>query len=52
MGKGKGFVDHWVCKVKPGLMLCEINITPTSLGIKALDLAQIKLPFATRVIFN
>lgn len=52
MGKGKGFVDHWVCKIKPGFILCEVNIVPLSLGIKAIKLAQIKLPFTTRLIFN
>jgi large subunit ribosomal protein L16 len=24
MGKGKGYVDHWICKVKRGSIICEV----------------------------
>ena len=36
MGKGKGNVDHWVCKVKPGFILYEIETSFSSIAIKAL----------------
>lgn len=50
MGKGKGSVDSWVCRVKPGAILFEINIAYKLLGIKALKLIQNKLPINTKII--
>jgi len=52
MGKGKGSVDHWVFKVKPGFVLYEIETAFLSLAIKALEAGQIRLPIKTRNIFN
>jgi large subunit ribosomal protein L16 len=52
MGKGKGSVDHWVFKVKPGFVLYEIETAFLSLAIKALEAGQIRLPIKTRIIFN
>lgn len=52
MGKGKGNVDHWIFKVQPGFVLCEIETNTLDLGIKALTLAQLRLPFKTKLIFN
>jgi large subunit ribosomal protein L16 len=52
MGKGKGGVDHWVFKVKPGFVLYEIETAFLSLAIKALEAGQIRLPIKTRIIFN
>lgn len=50
MGKGKGNVDHWVYKIKPGKILFEIIITHKKLGIKAFKLAQNKLPINTKIL--
>jgi large subunit ribosomal protein L16 len=50
MGKGKGNIDHWVCKIQPGTVICEINISNTSLGIKALAISKFKLPIKTKII--
>lgn len=50
MGKGKGGVDLWVCRAKPGTILFEINITYKLLGIKAMQLIQKKLPIKTKII--
>lgn len=50
MGKGKGSVDSWICRVKPGAILFEINIAYKLLGIKALKLIQNKLPINTKII--
>ena len=52
MGKGKGGVDHYIVKVKPGLVLCEIETDIEALGKKALSLSQIKLPFKTKIIYE
>ena len=50
MGKGKGNVDHWVFKVRPGFVICEIETSSSILGRKALRLAQNRLPFKTVII--
>jgi large subunit ribosomal protein L16 len=52
MGKGKGAVDHWIFKIQPGFVICEVETTTLDLGIKALNLAQLRLPFKTKLIFN
>jgi large subunit ribosomal protein L16 len=50
MGKGKGAVDHWVCKIKAGVLLCEMFVLSLSIGLKALKLVQKKLPFKTKIL--
>ncbi len=50
MGKGKGPVDHWVAKIKPGSIICYIETNAPSIAIKALEYARIRLPIKTRVI--
>ena len=52
MGKGKGSVDHWIFKVKAGIVLYEIETEFISLAAKALRLGQIRLPFKTKIIYN
>ena len=52
MGKGKGSVDHWICKVKAGTVLFEIETDSLLLAIKALRLGQIRLPLKTKIIYN
>ena len=52
MGKGKGNVDHWVFKVKAGVVLFEVETTFLSASIKALELSQRRLPLKTKIIFN
>jgi large subunit ribosomal protein L16 len=52
MGKGKGNVDHWIFKIQPGYLVCEIETTTLDLGVKALKLAQLRFPFKTKLIFN
>ena len=52
MGKGKGMVDHWIFKVKSGTLLCEVETSTLSVGIKAIQTAQIKLPLKTKLIYN
>ena len=52
MGKGKGNVDHHVFKVKAGMILYEIETTFIPIAIRALELAQIRLPFKTKILQN
>ena len=50
MGKGKGSVDRWVCKVKPGRIMFEIDGVNDDVAREALRLAAMKLPVKTRVV--
>ena len=50
MGKGKGSVDRWVCKVKPGRVMFEIDGVSEPVAREALRLAAMKLPVKTRTI--
>ena len=50
MGKGKGSVDRWVCKVKPGRVMFEIDGVAEDVAQEALRLAAMKLPIITRVV--
>ena len=50
MGKGKGSVDFWACKVKPGRVMFEIDGVNDTVAREALRLAAMKLPVKTRTI--
>jgi len=50
MGKGKGTPEVWVCRVKPGRILFEIDGIPIEVAKEALSLAAAKLPVKTRFI--
>ena len=50
MGKGKGNPEEWVCVVKPGRMLYEMEGVGSKVAREALRLAAHKLPLATRVV--
>jgi len=53
MGKGKGkTLSNWVFKVKAGYILCEIHTNFIFLAIKALKLAQYKIPLLSKIIIN
>ena len=43
-GKGKGAVEFWAAKVKPGKILFEIDGVPKNLAEEAFLLASAKLP--------
>jgi large subunit ribosomal protein L16 len=49
-GSGKGGLDHWICPVKAGRVLFEIEGVPSELATQAFDLAASKLPFKTRIV--
>lgn len=50
MGKGKGSPDFWVCRVKPGRIMFEMDGVATPIAREALSLAAAKLPISTRVV--
>jgi large subunit ribosomal protein L16 len=50
MGKGKGSIDFWACKVKPGRVMFEIDGVSETIAREALRLAAMKLPIKTRTI--
>ena len=52
MGKGKGSVDFWAAKVKPGRIMFEIDGVDDSVAREALRLAAMKLPIKTRVVIR
>ena len=50
MGKGKGSPEYWVCRVKPGRIMFELDGVPRNLAREAFSLAAAKLPVDTRFI--
>ncbi|WP_020401301.1 50S ribosomal protein L16 [Kordiimonas gwangyangensis] len=50
MGKGKGSVDRWVCKVKPGRIMFEIDGVNEELARGAFERAAAKLAVQTRIV--
>ena len=50
MGKGKGSVDFWAAKVKPGRIMFEIDGVDEDIAREALRLAAMKLPIKTRTV--
>jgi large subunit ribosomal protein L16 len=50
MGKGKGSIDFWACKVKPGRIMFEIDGVSEEVAREALRLAAMKLPIKTRTV--
>jgi len=52
MGKGKGNVDHYIFKVKPGTIICEIECKSLDLAKRAIMQGMTKVPLATKIIFE
>src|SRR5210317_940731 len=50
MGKGKGNVEYWVCKIQPGRVLYEMEGVNESVAREAFRLAAAKLPFKTTFV--
>ncbi len=50
MGKGKGSPDSWVCVIKPGVVLYEMEGVTEEIAREALRLAAHKLPISTKFI--
>lgn len=52
MGKGKGNVEYWVCKIQPGKMLYEMEGVTEEIARQAFKLAAAKLPFKTNFVIR
>jgi large subunit ribosomal protein L16 len=50
MGHGKGNPELWVCVVKPGRVLYELDGVPKELALEAFKLAEAKLPVKCRIM--
>ena len=50
MGKGKGNPEYFVCRVKPGRIIFEIDGVNDILAKEAFDRAASKLPIKTKII--
>ncbi|MAR56097.1 MAG: 50S ribosomal protein L16 [Rickettsiales bacterium] len=50
MGKGKGSVDRWVAKVKPGRIMFEIDGVSEDVARTAFERAAAKLPIKTKFV--
>jgi len=50
MGKGKGSPDSWVCVIKPGMVLYEMEGVTEEIAREAFRLAAHKLPLSTKFI--
>tara|TARA_R110000787_G_scaffold32913_7_gene86730 strand:+ start:559 stop:984 length:426 start_codon:yes stop_codon:yes gene_type:complete len=49
-GKGKGSVEYWAARVKPGRIMFEIDGVPNDIARVALELAAAKLSVRTRIV--
>src|SRR5688572_27779570 len=50
MGSGKGSPELWVCRVKPGRIIFEIDGVSEQIAREALELGAAKLPIKTRIV--
>jgi len=49
-GKGKGSVEYWAARVKPGRIMFEVDGVSMEVAKKAFELAAAKLPLSTRFV--
>ncbi|OHC74563.1 MAG: 50S ribosomal protein L16 [Rhodospirillales bacterium RIFCSPLOWO2_12_FULL_58_28] len=49
-GKGKGSVEFWACRVKPGRIMFEVDGVSAEVAKRGFELAAAKLPVRTRVV--
>jgi len=52
MGSGKGAPEFWVCRVKPGRIMFEVDGVPRETAIEAFALAAAKLPIKSRFVMR
>jgi large subunit ribosomal protein L16 len=50
MGSGKGGVEFWAARVKPGRIMFEIDGVPRDVAEEAMRLGAAKLPIKTRFV--
>ena len=49
-GKGKGAPEFWVCRVKPGRIMFEVDGVTEEIAREAFSLASAKLPIKTKFV--
>jgi len=49
-GKGKGSIEYWAARVKPGKILFELDGVSGELAAGAFERAAMKLPIKTKVV--
>lgn len=52
MGKGKGSINYWACRIQKGQILFEMDRISLSLAKQATRLAVFKLPFKAAFIYD
>lgn len=50
MGSGKGSPEYWVCRVKPGRIMFELDGVAGEVAREALTLGAAKLPIKTKIV--
>ena len=50
MGSGKGSPEFWICRVKPGRIMFELDGVSAEIAREAFALAAAKLPIGTRFV--
>jgi large subunit ribosomal protein L16 len=50
MGSGKGSPEFWVCRVKPGRVMFELDGVSAEIAKVAFELAAAKLPISARFV--
>ena len=50
MGSGKGALEYWIAKIKPGRILFEVEGVSAEQARAAFRLASYKLPFKTKFL--
>ncbi len=49
-GKGKGAIEYWAARVKPGRILFELDGVSGQIASEAFERAAMKLPIKTKVV--
>jgi large subunit ribosomal protein L16 len=50
MGSGKGTPEYWVCRVKPGRIIFEVDGVPEDIARRSFELAAAKLPIKCKFV--
>ena len=50
MGKGKGSPEYWMCRVKPGRIMFEVDGVSADVAREAFERGAAKLPLKTRIV--
>ncbi len=50
MGSGKGSPEYWICRVKPGRILFELDGISEDVATTAFEYAAAKLPIKTKIV--